>query len=61
MTIKQAKRLTLDEFSRLDDGSEAKIKQNHSLKRAGESFMEFVKGGSEKLKSDPVIRAAFQQ
>lgn len=59
MNIEEAKALSLEEFSRLDEtygGFNTENTKNHPLRDKGESFMEFAKKGSEKIKSDPVIK-----
>lgn len=59
MKIEEAKELSLEKFSMLDDvygGFDVESSKNHPIREDGESFMEFAKKGSEKLKNDPVIK-----
>lgn len=59
MKIAEAKDLTLEEFAKLDaaySGFEAENTKNHPLRDEDESFMEFIKKGSEKIKSDPTVK-----
>lgn len=59
MKISEAKELTLEEFSELDEaysGFEAEKTKNHPLRDEDESFMEFIQKGSEKIKSDPMVK-----
>lgn len=59
MKIAEARGLTFEEFAKLDDeygGFEMESTKNHPLRDEGESFMEFIKKGSEKIKFDPVIK-----
>ncbi len=59
MKIEEAKNLSFEEFSELDDaygGFTAENSKNHPLRNEDESFMEFVKKGSEKIKNNPAIR-----
>lgn len=59
MKIGEAKELSFEEFSRLDDaygGFATEISKNHPLRDEGEEFMEFVKKGSEKIKTNPTVK-----
>ena len=59
MKIAEAKSLTPEEFEKLDtaySGFEAESTKNHPVREDGESFMEFIKKGSEKIKSDPTVK-----
>lgn len=59
MKISEAKRLTPEEFAKLDaayGGFEAENTKNHPVRDENESFMEFIKKGSEKIKSDPTVK-----
>lgn len=59
MNLEEAKRLSADDFEKLDEvfgGFDAENTKNHPLRNEGESFMEFAKKGSEKIKSDPIIK-----
>lgn len=59
MKISKAKSLTPEEFAKLDaaySGFEAENTKNHPVRDEGETFMEFIQKGSEKIKSDPTIK-----
>lgn len=59
MKISEAKELTLKEFSVLDEaysGFEAETTKNHPVRDEGETFMEFIEKGSEKIKHDPAVK-----
>ena len=59
MKIKEAKGLSLEEFSKLDEtygGFDVESSRNHPVREEGESFMQFIKKGSKKIKNDPVIK-----
>lgn len=59
MKIEEAKSLSLEEFSKLEDiygGFDTESSKNQPIRKKGESFMEFAKKGSEKIKNDPVIK-----
>lgn len=59
MKISQAKELSYEEFAKLDDdygGFEKENTKNHPVRDEGETFMEFIKKGSEKIKTDPAIK-----
>lgn len=59
MKIADAKRMSLEEFSELDDlygGFDAERTKNHPIRVEGESFMDFMKKGSKKIKNNPVIK-----
>ncbi|MCM1246735.1 MAG: hypothetical protein NC293_13940 [Roseburia sp.] len=59
MKIKKAKSLSLEKFSELDDiygGFDGEKTKNHQIREEGESFMDFMKKGSKKIKNDPVIK-----
>lgn len=59
MKISEAKSLTPEEFAELDaaySGFEKENTKNHPVRDEGETFMEFLKKGSEKIKSDPTVK-----
>ena len=59
MKIAKAKSLTPEEFAKLDDaysGFEAENTKNHPMRDEDESFMDCIKKGSEKIKSDPTVK-----
>ena len=59
MTVKEAKELTFERFLELDKaygGFEIENTKNHPIRDEDETFMEFIKRGSEKIKSDPTIK-----
>lgn len=59
MKVSEAKLLTLEEFSKLDDefgGFDSESSKNHPIRKEGEGFMDFMKKGSKKIKNDPVVK-----
>lgn len=59
MKISEAKNLTKEEFEKLDEaygGFEKENTRNHPVREENESFMEFIKKGSDKIKSDPAVK-----
>lgn len=57
--ILEAKTMSLEEFSQLDDmydGFDAESSKNHPIRDDGESFMDFMKKGSKRIKNDPIIK-----
>ena len=59
MKIAEAKSLSFEEFKKLSSdygGFEMENTKNHPLRSNGESFMDFIKKGSRKIKTDPAIR-----
>ena len=59
MKIEEAKKITPEEFKKLDDaygGFETENTKNHPLRDEDETFMQFIKKGSEKIKSEPAVK-----
>lgn len=59
MKIEEIMGLSLEEFAELDDahsGFDAESTGNHPLRDEGETFLQFVKKGSEKIKFDPALK-----
>lgn len=58
MTIEKAKQLTPEEFAALDAASIPDERPKDTpMKHDGESFTDFIKKGSERIKNDPAIKA----
>ena len=59
MKIAEAKKLSPEKFAELDEaysGFEMENTKNHPIRDEGESFMDFIKKGSEKIKTDPTVK-----
>lgn len=59
MRITEAKGLSLEDFEMLDDdysGFDAESTKNHPIRDEEETFMQFIKKGSEKVKLDPAVQ-----
>lgn len=61
--ISEAKNMSLEEFSALDElygGFDAEKTKNHPIREKEESFMDFMKKGSKKIKDDPIIKSILE-
>lgn len=59
MTIEEAQSLTFEEFSILDEackGFNGQMYKNHQIRTSEETFGDYLKEGSSKLKENPMIK-----